>query len=240
MSEAGLMIPEDRWFTNLHTKGNTGSASIFIMLEEALNGGGSSSGERILLMVPESGRFTVSFVHLTCVDGSRRRLSLALSTTFPGRSRAEPSLPKMLRPRGALAGRGVGPGLGGVRTTADDRPDCRSHRSPRRRQSTTIDSLLRNLRQQVMEGARWITRAASSLSVEHTDIRAEFIHHAAEEQRDFRMLERDYVAVGGSLAEIQAGAKERRVGGPFRLHVPVRRPNPIRSTCWGRCTSSKD
>ena len=67
MSEAGLMIPEERWFTNLRTKGNTGAASIFIMLEEAFNGGRFSPGDRILLMVPESGRFSVSFVHLTCV-----------------------------------------------------------------------------------------------------------------------------------------------------------------------------
>lgn len=63
--------------------------------------------------------------------------------------------------------------------------------------------LLLNLRQQVMEGARWITRAASNLTVEHADLRAEFIEHAAEEQLDFRMLEDDYVAVGGDRAEIQ-------------------------------------
>ena len=70
MSEAGLMIPEERWFTNLRTKGNTGAASIFIMLEEAFNGGRFAPGDRILLMVPESGRFSVSFVHLTCVRGA--------------------------------------------------------------------------------------------------------------------------------------------------------------------------
>lgn len=69
MSEAGLMIPEERWFTNLRTRGNTGAASIYIMLEEAWSRGRFRPGDRILLMVPESGRFTVSFVHLTCVDG---------------------------------------------------------------------------------------------------------------------------------------------------------------------------
>ncbi len=67
MSDAGLMIPEERWFTNLHTRGNTGAASIFIMLEEAMRTGRFKEGDRILLMVPESGRFTVSFAHLTCV-----------------------------------------------------------------------------------------------------------------------------------------------------------------------------
>jgi 3-oxoacyl-[acyl-carrier-protein] synthase-3 len=68
-------------------------------------------------------------------------------------------------------------------------------------------ALLYNLRQQVREGARWITRAASNLTVEYTDLRAEFIEHAAEEQKDFRMLENDYVAVGGALEDIQNGRK---------------------------------
>ncbi len=72
--------------------------------------------------------------------------------------------------------------------------------------TATLDdyrSLLVNLRQQVIEGARWITRAASNLTVEHADLRAEFIEHASEEQLDFRMLETDYVAVGGRLEDIQ-------------------------------------
>src|SRR5262249_9060643 len=55
--KGGGMIPEERWFTNLYTKGNTGSASIFIMLEELLNEGRCRSGQKILCMVPESGRF---------------------------------------------------------------------------------------------------------------------------------------------------------------------------------------
>jgi 3-oxoacyl-[acyl-carrier-protein] synthase-3 len=72
MSEAGLMIPEERWFTNLATRGNTGAASIYIMLEEAWSTGRFTPGDRVLLMVPESGRFSVSFVHLTCVDGKEQ------------------------------------------------------------------------------------------------------------------------------------------------------------------------
>jgi 3-oxoacyl-[acyl-carrier-protein] synthase-3 len=67
MARQGLDIDKDRWFTNLSTKGNTGAASIFISLEEAFNGGLFKEGERILLMVPESGRFMSCYVHLTCV-----------------------------------------------------------------------------------------------------------------------------------------------------------------------------
>jgi 3-oxoacyl-[acyl-carrier-protein] synthase-3 len=67
IAKVGVEIPKNRWFTNLKTKGNTAAASIFIMLEEALNGGLFKDGETILIMVPESGRFMSCYVHLTCV-----------------------------------------------------------------------------------------------------------------------------------------------------------------------------
>ena len=68
MTDVGIEIPKNRWFTNLTTKGNTGAASIFISLDEALNSGLLNKGERILLMVPESGRFMCCYIHLTCVS----------------------------------------------------------------------------------------------------------------------------------------------------------------------------
>ena len=68
MIDIGIEIPKDRWFTNLSTKGNTGAASIFISLDEAFNNGLFKEGERILLMVPESGRFMSCYIHLTCVS----------------------------------------------------------------------------------------------------------------------------------------------------------------------------
>ncbi len=67
LAEVGVEIPTERWFTNLTTKGNTGAASIFIILEEALNSGLFKEGDQILIMVPESGRFMSCYVHLTCV-----------------------------------------------------------------------------------------------------------------------------------------------------------------------------
>lgn len=60
-------LDTDRWFSNLETRGNTGSASIFIALEEAWRSGRFSPGETILLAVPESGRFSFAFAHLTVV-----------------------------------------------------------------------------------------------------------------------------------------------------------------------------
>jgi hypothetical protein len=65
-------------------------------------------------------------------------------------------------------------------------------------------ALLLNLRPQVVEGARWITRAASSFDREHADIRAAVIAHAFDEHRDYELLEADYVASGGALETIRA------------------------------------
>ncbi len=67
--------------------------------------------------------------------------------------------------------------------------------------------VLLNLRQQVVEGARWIARAASNITAEGFDLRSTFLGHAHEEHRDFQMLERNYLAVGGTLEEIQGAEK---------------------------------
>jgi 3-oxoacyl-[acyl-carrier-protein] synthase III len=67
--EAGLDLPPERWFTNLATRGNVGSASMYLMLDDALNAGLFRVGDRILVFVPESGRFIISFMQLTVVDG---------------------------------------------------------------------------------------------------------------------------------------------------------------------------
>lgn len=60
-------LDTDRWFSNLETRGNTGSASIFIALEEAWSSGRFAPGDTVLLAVPESGRFSFAFAHLTVV-----------------------------------------------------------------------------------------------------------------------------------------------------------------------------
>lgn len=64
-SEAGLTVTPDRYFTNLADKGNTGSASIFIMLDEFLSSGRARPGQSLLCFVPESARFSASFFLLT-------------------------------------------------------------------------------------------------------------------------------------------------------------------------------
>lgn len=67
LESIGFSIEKEKWFTNLFEKGNTGSASIYIILEELFNCGKLNKGEKILCYVPESGRFSTAFIQLTVV-----------------------------------------------------------------------------------------------------------------------------------------------------------------------------
>lgn len=67
MEEIGFSIPYEKWFTNLAYKGNTGSASIYVMLEELFHSGRLQTGDKILCYIPESGRFSVAYMMLTVV-----------------------------------------------------------------------------------------------------------------------------------------------------------------------------
>lgn len=67
LDSIGLPIPRERWFTNLSTRGNVGAASPYIMLDELFRSGRVRKGQHLLMFVPESGRFSSSFVHLTAV-----------------------------------------------------------------------------------------------------------------------------------------------------------------------------
>jgi 3-oxoacyl-[acyl-carrier-protein] synthase-3 len=67
MEEIGFPIPYERWFSNLARKGNTGSAAIYIIMEELFHSGRLSAGQKLLCFVPESGRFSHCFMLATVV-----------------------------------------------------------------------------------------------------------------------------------------------------------------------------
>ena len=79
--------------------------------------------------------------------------------------------------------------------------------------------LLLNLRQQVVDGGRWISLAAANFSAELFWLRSAAIQHAAAEHRDYQLLERDFAAVGGdpgAMAVTPANIafyRERALGG---------------------------
>jgi len=67
LKHIGFHIPLEKWFTNLPDKGNTGSASVFIILEELLRSDRIKPGDKVLCYVPESGRFSICYALLTVV-----------------------------------------------------------------------------------------------------------------------------------------------------------------------------
>lgn len=255
MQELQIHIPEEKWFSNLYTKGNTGAASIFIMLEEAMRTGRFKRGEQIILMVPESGRFTVAYAKLTCVGPEdhaenieqndeqqptsvqyavprwsagvvgkvERRSSTNQSHTLSDAETAELLAESPLGTEWQFDDEKVSHtatnnadssqevqrwlAIELALVWADFERMLRAVPLLQRLDEGTFrladyQRLLCNLRQQVMEGARWIARAASSLSIELFPLRSMFLLHAGEEHRDFQLLERDFCSVGGTLQEI--------------------------------------
>lgn len=89
-------------------------------------------------------------------------------------------------------------------------------------------ALLRNLRPQVVEGARWIARCASSFDGGHSGIRSLVIRHAQEEHRDYEMLESDYESIGGEVEQLKT--QPRNIG-TEALHAylmhQASQPNPV-------------
>ena len=63
--ENGNGIPYDKWFVNLSTVGNVGAASVYLMVDELYHSGKLKLGDKILLLVPESARFSYMYSLLT-------------------------------------------------------------------------------------------------------------------------------------------------------------------------------
>lgn len=67
ISNRGIDLPVSKWFTNLTSVGNVGSVAPFAALDELLRTKDIKVGDRILLLVPESGRFSYGVVSLLAV-----------------------------------------------------------------------------------------------------------------------------------------------------------------------------
>lgn len=233
LEKGRCMVPEEKWFTNLYTRGNTGCASIYLMLEELFHSGKLKPGQKVFCFVPESGRFTTAYMMLTVVDGQQvdgqqidGKNQWAIALTSPhSTNRISPQIADLNVPE-LLTGKTSDSELivSSVPALETQENNTASNlmrqlamiwleferelqsvpllRKLQRGEFTIQDyqALLLNLRPQVVEGARWIARAASNM----TDfrLRSLFINHAHEEHRDFQMLEQNYVAVGGQREEI--------------------------------------
>ena len=224
LTKADCMIPEEKWFTNLYTRGNTGCASIYLMLEEIFNSDKLQPGQKIFCFVPESGRFTTAYIMLTVVENFPMQ-SANIYSSQPILEAINPNSPADQSSLESLDRQGVNSSNIAFDNNSETTFETTSADLLRklalvwleferklqavpiiyrlnRREFTLEDyqALLKNLRPQVVEGARWIARAASNMI--DFRLRSTFIGHAQDEHRDYQMLERNYVAVGGNLADI--------------------------------------
>lgn len=65
MELLGINIPKEKWFTNLSNVGNVATVSFILMLEELVRTKDLKKGQKILIQVPESARFTYAYSLLT-------------------------------------------------------------------------------------------------------------------------------------------------------------------------------
>lgn len=185
LDKAGLTIPPEKWYSNLKTRGNTGAASIFIMLDEFLKTHELKGGEKILCFIPESGRFTVSFILFEVVKNAQ------IPKTTPRPNPVRKPVENLLLQLGQVW----------HQYRSDVFRSELAHRIFNG--SITVQDYqkwMENWIPQVREGSLWMRTAISNLSAPFQEIQ-ELIHkHAGEEQFDFNILYSDYKQAGGSKA----------------------------------------
>ena len=204
LCRGGLRIDPERIFTNLYDKGNMGAASPFVMLEELFGSGKLEPGQKLLCIVPESGRFTFGYMQMTVVGEPA-----AAAKVFEVDSPEEIEAPD-IKTTGTEIEESLVRKLSRVWVEFESSLNHVPIVAKMNLGRLTIEdyrSLLFNMRQQVIDGSRWISRAASNITRENFPIRSAFIGHSSDEHRDFEMLARNYVAAGGSLEKIQNGRK---------------------------------
>jgi 3-oxoacyl-[acyl-carrier-protein] synthase-3 len=233
MHKAGLAIPRERWYSNLAWRGNTGAASIMIMLAEFLQTRSLKPGEQVFCYVPESGRFMAAYM-LFEVEEAGAAVAAA-PAAVRAETAAEPAADAIAPPHDPAA---APEGLGELLTElAAIWHDYRSRvwRTPlvqqiRERRFALPDYLnwMENWIPQVREGSKWMREGAASLADPYQALAALIGVHAGEEQDDFMILFDDYRKAGGSVADVDA--LRRNPGGEALnayLHGLAATRNPI-------------
>ena len=257
MDKAGLAIPRERWWSNLAWRGNTGAASIFIMLAEFLQTRSLAPGEQILCFVPESGRFTCAYMLFEAevaapagATSAGSAVSRPVAATPSPNPADGPNLAARAHPE-PMPWQANDEGIAAPHDPADApnllRPlltelaaiwhDYRSRvwRTPLiqalREQRFTVEDYQRWMAHwvpQVREGSLWMREAAASLTGPYAALAGLIEHHASDEQNDFAILFEDYRRAGGPIEDIDA--LRRNPGGDALnayLHGLAARPNPI-------------
>ena len=243
LNKAQLAIPRDRWWSNLAWRGNTGAASIFIMLSEFLQKEGSrlKAGDTVLCFIPESGRFTAGYMLWEVeLDAPIQKAPTAYfphksSTTETIANDALPDVSTIAAPHDpATAPQQLAPLLTELASIWQDYRS-RVWRTPllhriRTRQLQTGDYVrwMSHWIPQVREGSLWMREGAASLTGDYAQLASLIDLHAGEEQNDFKILHSDYLKAGGTETDISK--LRRNPGGEALnayLHNLAATPNPI-------------
>lgn len=229
MEEAGIAIPAERWFSNLSSKGNTGSASIFIMLDELFKTKSDSLnvGDQIFGFVPESGRFSVAYFLLEVVDSNDQ----PVITKLPSQP-MELELPPPPVPAEGESGQiaDMLKGLMGVWHIYRSEVFRTNLASSIMRGDISLADYLAWMEcwiPQVREGSLWMRRAVSSMGPQYRSLASLVQTHAGEEQLDWQVLYQDYRNAGGTL---RAEQLRRNPGGEALnsfMHAYASQPNPV-------------
>lgn len=199
LAKAGLSIPRERWYSNLTTRGNTGSASIFIMLAEFLETHQLTPGEKILCFIPESGRMTAAYMLLEveAADAPLQTAPVAINSLKNDFLIAPPHDPQAA----PLHLQQLLQSLAGIWH------EYRSQvwRSPVIHKLVSGEFNVADYRTwtaqwvpQVREGSQWMREAVASLTKEYSELASLINTHAGEEQNDFKILYENYLSAGGT------------------------------------------
>lgn len=219
MQRAGLAIPRERWYSNLTERGNTGAASIFIMLADFVRKREIKPGQRILCFVPESGRFSISFMLLEVVQSEASVQRLPIAPPHEASSASSTGAQQLIRELASV--------------WHDYR--SRAWRTRLIRKITTgqftSDDYVKWMScwiPQVREGSRWMVAGAENLDIQHEALAALVHKHAGEERNDFKILFDDYRLAGGTAHSIED--LRRNPGGEALnayMHSLANQPNPL-------------
>ena len=222
MHKGGGTIADEKWFSNLTTKGNTGAASIFIMLEELMYSGKLKAGDKILCMVPESGRFITSFMQLTVVGSEETK-----AKNYAIREIESPELVLDKNETSEWLIRNLSQVWVNFESELLRVPVVKKIHDGNLSMAD-FKLLLLDMRQQVIDGSQWISRAASNIDIDLFELRSAFIKHTAAEHKDYQMLEKNFEALDDDIETIRSGEKNiGTVALTSFMFQQASKPNPI-------------
>ena len=236
LERAELAIPEQRWFSNLSRRGNTGAASIFVMLDDFLTERAVRPGEKILLFVPESGRFTVSFALLEVVaPGAERSESVlvqrvaepALDLDAPPPPHDPAAIDAASKPELAALLLELAGVWSDFRSRAWRSGPVRRIVAGRFRQQDYL-RWMEDWIPQVREGTRWMRTAMTNLTERYAALAVLIEDHADDEQDDYQILFADYRRAGGHIDDLET--LRRNPGGEALnafLHARAEQPDAV-------------